>query len=205
MAVTGLLLIGFLVTHLSGNLLVFAGAETFNHYSQTLVSNPLIVVAELALLALFVAHLANGIVLTRKNRAARPQPYVENQPAGHTSRKSLASTTMIVSGLIVLVFVPLHVWTFKYGPHYDSAAHPGVRDLHRLVLEVFGNPGWVLWYVAAMIVIGFHLWHGFASGFESMGLSYRRGLRSFGKLLALVLAAGFTLIPVLVYMMGDKL
>ncbi len=205
MAVTGLLLIGFLITHLSGNLLIFAGADTFNHYSDALVSNPLIVVAELVLLVLFVGHLVNGILVTLKNRAARPENYQEKQPAGHTSRKSLASTTMIFSGLIVLAFVPLHIWTFKYGPHYDSLTHPGVRDLHRLVMETFQNPGWVLWYVAAMIVIGFHLWHGFASGFETLGLSYRKGVRLFGQILAVVIATGFTLIPVLIYMIGDKL
>ncbi len=204
MAFTGLLLIGFLVAHLAGNLLIFKGADSFNHYSHALVSNPLIYVAEIGLLLLFVGHLVSGIAVTLKNRAARPEPYARQERAGHTSHKSLSSITMIFTGLVVLGFVPLHIWTFKFGAYYESA-EPGMRDIHRLVLEEFQNPAWVAWYVLAMVVVGFHLWHGFGSAFETLGVHYRVPLRRFGQGLAVVLAGGFLLIPVLVFLTGGKL
>jgi succinate dehydrogenase / fumarate reductase cytochrome b subunit len=143
MGATGLLLIGFLVVHLTGNLLVFAGPAA-QRYSHALISNHLIYVAELALLVLFV-HLAIGIALTRANSAARPVAYATRRRAGHTSNKSLASTTMIFSGLVVLVFVPIHLWTFKFGAWYQTAETPPIRDLYRLVVEVFRDPLHVAW------------------------------------------------------------
>ncbi len=204
MAVTGLLLIGFLVVHLSGNLLVFAGPEPFNAYSHKLVSNPLIYLAEAVLLVLFAVHLGNGIVLFLRNRAARPVGYAVQKWAGEPSHKTLASTTMIYTGLVVLAFVPLHLWTFKFGPHYASSADPAVRDLYRLVIEEFHEPGEVIWYAFAMIVIGFHLWHGFGSAFESLGVRYSKWLRRFGEALAVGLAGGFLLIPVLIFFLGEQ-
>lgn len=201
MAVTGLLLIGFLVIHLAGNLLVFEGPAAFNAYSEKLVSNPLIYLAELGLLVLFVGHFVTGLLVTKRNRDARPVAYHRKTRAGGTSHKSLASTTMILTGLVVLVFVPIHLWTFKFGPRYPSPADPQVRDLYRLVLEEFHEPGEVVWYVLAMTVIGFHLWHGFGSAFESLGVRYRLPLRRFGQALAVVIAGGFALIPVAVFLL----
>ena len=161
--------------------------------------------AELGLLVLFVLHLVSGILVTRMNAAARPQGYAVKRGAGHTSNKSWASTTMIVSGLVVLVFVPLHLVTFKFGAWYQDAAHPEMRDLHRLVLEVFRDPLHVAWYEIAMLVIGFHLWHGFASGVETLGVGSRPGLRRFSKLLAVVIAGGFAVIPVVIFFAGGSL
>lgn len=204
MALTGLPLIGFLVLHLSGNLLLFAGPAAFNGYSHTLVSNPLVYPAEAALLVLFVTHFVTGIVVTRRNRAARPVRYQVRSRAGHTSHKSVASTTMILTGLVLLGFVPLHLFLFKFGTYYASPTDPGVRDLYRLVIEVFQDPVHVAWYVFAMAVIGFHLWHGFGSGFESLGVAYRAPLRRFGQLLAMVLAGGFLVIPVIVFLTGGR-
>jgi succinate dehydrogenase / fumarate reductase cytochrome b subunit len=205
MGATGLLLIGFLVAHLAGNLLLFVGPEAFNDYSEALVSNPLIYVAELGLLGLFVAHLASGIAVTLQNRAARPIGYHHQASAGHTSHKSIASSTMILSGVVVLAFVPLHLWTFKFGTHYVSPTDPGVRDLHRLVIEAFQQPLYAGWYVLAMIVIGFHLWHGFGSGLESLGVTSRKPLRIVGQVLAVVLAGGFLLIPLVIFLRGGPL
>jgi len=205
MAATGLLLIGFLLVHMAGNLLVFVGPEAYNAYSHRLVSNPLIYVAEGVLLALFVGHFATGIRVVLRNRAARPTPYVLKRWAGGTSHKSLASTTMILSGLLVLVFVPLHIWGFKFGRWYPSATEPQVRDLYRLVVEEFQSPLLVAWYVLAMVVIGFHLWHGFGSGFESLGVQHKQALRRFGQALAVVIAGGFVLVPIALFLRGGAL
>ena len=200
MGASGLLLIGFLVVHVLGNLLLFAGPGTFNGYSHHLTSNPLIYVAELGLLALFVAHFVSGIVVALRNRAARPVAYAVKKRAGGKSHKSLASTTMVLSGLLVLAFVPLHLWTFKWGPQYASAAEPGVRDLYRLVLEEFHEPLEVVWYVAAMLIIGMHLWHGFGSGFDSLGVSDRPWLRHCGQALAVAITVGFLVVPIAVFL-----
>jgi succinate dehydrogenase / fumarate reductase cytochrome b subunit len=205
MAATGLLLIGFLVVHLAGNLLIFVGATAFNEYSHALVSSHFIYLAEFGLVGLFVLHFVAGIAVTRANRAARPERYAVKRRAGHTSNKSVASTTMIVSGLIVLVFVPLHLVTFKFGAWYQDTHEPGMRDLYRLVVEVFRDPLHVVGYVVAMAVIGFHLWHGFASGVETLGVGSRRSLRRFSRALAVVLAGGFAIIPIVLYLRGGAL
>jgi succinate dehydrogenase / fumarate reductase, cytochrome b subunit len=201
MAVTGLLLIGFLITHVSANLLILFNPEAFNAYSHKLTSNPLIYIAELGLLALFLAHLGAGIITERGNRSARPIAYGVKQNAGHTSRKTLASSTMIFSGVLALLFVPLHIWGFKFGAYYDSTTHPGTRDLARLVVVEFQNPLLVGWYVFAMVVIGFHAFHGIGSAFESLGVSLnqRAWLKNGGRALALLIFGGFIVIPLTIH------
>lgn len=205
MALTGLLLSGFLVVHLAGNLLVFAGAEPFNAYSEGMLSNPLIYVAEFGLLLLFIAHFVSGILVYRLNRAARPVAYEKKEPAGHTSHKSISSTTMIFTGLFLLFFVPFHLITFKFGTHYTTVTEPHMRDLYRLVIEVFSSPAYVVFYIVAMAIVGFHLWHGVGSAFQSSGLYYRKGLRTFGQIFAIAVAGGFLIIPILLYLLGDRL
>jgi len=201
MAVTGLLLIGFLIAHVAANLLILVDPEAFNAYSHKLISNPLIYVAELGLLGLFVAHLGAGIITERRNRGARPIAYGMKQNAGHNSRKTLASSTMIFSGVLALLFVPLHIWGFKFGAYYESTTHPGTRDLARLVVEEFQNPFLVGWYVLAMVVIGFHAFHGIGSAFESLGvtLNQRAWLKNGGRALALLIFGGFLVIPLTIH------
>lgn len=203
MGASGLLLLAFLVVHVSGNLILFAGREPFNEYSHKLISNPLIYVAEIGLLALFVAHFASGLLVTRSNRGARPVGYAVKRGAGGASHKSLASTSMILSGLFVLAFVPLHLWTFKYGAQYPSPADPAVRDIHRLVLEEFHEPLEVVWYVGAMLIVGLHLWHAFGSGLESLGVTHRPALRRVGQALAVMITVGFLIVPIAVYFWMD--
>ena len=205
-AVTGISLVGFLIVHLIGNLLVYLGPATFNEYSHKLISNPLVYPAEAGLVLLFILHAWKTITLTLTSHKARPIAYEEKHRAGHTSRKSLASSTMIWSGLFLLVFVPIHVWTFKYGPYYE-AAERGVRDIHRLVMEIFRQPAYVAFYVVGMTVVGFHLWHGVSSAFQTMGADTPRFtpvIRKVGWTLAVVLAVGFISIPVFVFFFGGR-
>jgi succinate dehydrogenase / fumarate reductase cytochrome b subunit len=203
--VTGIALFGFLILHLAGNLLIFAGAETFNAYSDQLLRNPLLVPAELSLLALFLLHAVKTARLVVRSRRARPQRYAARQWAGPPSRKSLASSTMIVSGLFLLLFVPLHLKTFKYGPHYESAL--GVRDLHRLVVEVYSEPAYVVFYIVSMAIVGFHLWHGVSSAFQTLGADtprWGRAIRRLGWLAAVAIAGGFITIPIWVLIFGGR-
>jgi succinate dehydrogenase / fumarate reductase cytochrome b subunit len=205
-AVTGLSLVGFLVMHLIGNLLLYLGPETFNHYSHKLISNPLVIPAEIGLVILFVLHAWKTIQLTVVSSRARPSSYEVKKRAGYTSRKSLASSTMIVSGLFLLIFVPIHVKTFKYGAWYQTT-EPGVRDLNRLVMEIFSHPGYVVFYVIGMIVVGFHLWHGAASSVQTLGADTPRVtpvVRRIGVALALIIAVGFISIPLWVFFVGGR-
>lgn len=202
MALTGLLLFLFLVTHLAANLLILVDGAAYNAYSHALVSNPLIYLAELGLLVLFVAHLASGIIVYTRGRASRPSAYAEQRWAGGPSSKSISSTTMILSGAFFLIFVPLHVWGFKFGTYYDAGG--GVRDLHRLVIEEFQNPILVLFYVVGMAILGFHLWHGFGSAFESLGVTHSKTLRRVGNVIAVVMAGGFAIIPLVILLGGGQ-
>jgi succinate dehydrogenase / fumarate reductase cytochrome b subunit len=200
-ALTGLALVGFLVFHLVGNLLVFFGPEAYNEHAHALISNPLVIPAELGLIAIFLLHAIKAVLNFIHNRAARPSGYEVKKWAGGPSRKSWASTTMIVSGLIVFLFVPMHLATFKYGPYYASP-EAGVRDLYRLLIEVFQSPGYVAFYVIAMTIVGLHLRHGVSSSLQSLGLIPASWTRAFlGVCLAVALAvgAGFVLIPIYVY------
>ncbi len=200
-ALTGLALLIFLILHLAGNLLLFAGPARFNEYSHALISNPLLIPAELGLLAIFVAHVYKTVRMWLNNQAARPVRYRMKRRARHTSRKSLASTTMIVTGLVTLVFVVLHLKTFKYGAQY-AAADPNVRDLDRLVVEVFHKPTYVVFYVVCMALIGLHLRHGIGSAFQSLGIEhprYTERLPLAGTVLAVAIGGGFALIPLWVY------
>ncbi len=200
MGASGLLLLAFLLAHVAGNLVLFAGRDAFNGYSHHLISHPLIYVAEVGLLGLFAAHLVAGIVVTVQNRRARPDRYAMRRRAGGTSHKSVASSTMIASGVFMIAFVPLHLWTFKWGPSYPSPTDPAVRDLHRLVLEEFRQPLEVAWYVGAMLIIGCHAWHAFASGLASLGVGDREGLRRAGRALAVLVTAGFVVVPVAIWL-----
>ena len=200
--VTGLLLVLYLVLHLAGNALIFAGPDVFNEYAHRLISNPFIIPIEIGLLLVFVVHIFKAVRNYLANSAARPVGYRKKVSAGHTSRKSVASSTMIVSGLILLVFLVVHVRQFKFGSYYQTVADATVRDLYRTEIEVFQQPLWVAFYVLCMVLVGLHLRHGIASGFQSLGLDhplYTRRLTLWGAVLAVLLAVGFAAIPIWVY------
>lgn len=203
LALSGLALVAYLILHLAGNLLVYLGPEALNGWGHRLVSNPLVVPAEVGLLLIFVVHVWKAVRTWWHNRRARPTPYAVKRWARHTSRKNLGSTTMIWTGVCVLVFVVIHVAGFKYGVFYEPPEFsPGVRDLHELVVGTFRNPWWAGFYVAAMILVGLHLRHGISSACQSLGLDGPRftpAMLRAGIVLAVVIAAGFASIPLWAY------
>jgi succinate dehydrogenase / fumarate reductase, cytochrome b subunit len=201
---TGFLLVLYLLIHIGGNLMVFGGRDFFNAYAHTLASNPLLPLIELALLLVFLFHIYRTIKMFAGNKAARPVAYAVKKPAGHTSRKSLASTTMIVSGLWLVLFLVVHVKAFRFGAHYPLA--DGSNDLFRVEMEALRNPLIVLFYVLSMVVVGSHLYHGVASSLQSLGLSHPRWTPRFlavGKGLAAAIAAGFIAIALWAYSIGQ--
>jgi succinate dehydrogenase / fumarate reductase cytochrome b subunit len=198
---TGLLLFAYLLLHLAGNLLVFTGQNTFNEYSHTLISNPLVVPVEIGLALVFILHVYKTVSMWLRNQAARPIGYQRKRWVGHTSRKSVSSTTMIWTGLVMLLFVGVHLQQFKFGAWYEIG-DPAIRDLYRTEAEVFTSPIWVAVYVFCMVVVGFHLRHGISSAFQSLGVDhpvYTRRLVLAGTIVAVAIAAGFAIIPIWVY------
>jgi succinate dehydrogenase / fumarate reductase cytochrome b subunit len=201
MGLTGVALFAYMVLHLAGNALIFGGRDLFNEYSHALISNPLILPIEIGLLAIFLIHIYKAMTMWMSNQRARPVGYMKKELAGHTSRKSLSSSTMIWSGLFILAFVVIHVKQFKFGTWYQ-VTDSTVRDLYRTEVEVFQNPVWVVAYVAATLLVGLHLRHGFASAFQSLGLDhplYTRRLTALGVFFAILIGVGLAVIPVWVY------
>ncbi|MBN63119.1 MAG: hypothetical protein CME20_17330 [Gemmatimonadetes bacterium] len=188
MALTGLILYGFLVGHLLGNLLLLKddGGRSFNAYSDFLINHPLLIPAEIFLVVVFALHLFLAISVTRDNRRARPVGYQTTQSVGG---RSFASHTMIYSGVVILVFLVLHLKTFKYGDKPSG--------LYDLVLATFQQTGYLIWYAVAMLVLGFHLWHAFHSAFQTLSIRSDK-IKSLGLVLCLVLALGFGFLPVYV-------
>ncbi len=193
--VTGLALFLYLVIHIPGTLIVSRGPSIFNKYAYTLEGNPLIPIVEVGLLLIFLIHVYKTVKMFLDNQAARPVRYVQKKYAGPPSRKSLASSTMIASGLWLLFFIIVHVRQFRYGTDYEWPA--GGRDLYRLEMENFSNPLVVVFYVLSMIVVGSHLWHGISSAFQSLGADHPQWtprLLNAGKTIAVLIAGAFIVI-----------
>jgi succinate dehydrogenase / fumarate reductase cytochrome b subunit len=195
MALTGLIWYGFLVGHLVGNLQLLAGdgGVAFDDYAAFLeASAALVVPTEVILLLALVLHIYAAVSLSREARAARPVGYRELRTVGG---RSVASRTMIYSGLVIVVFLAQHIFNFKYGDRVDGS-------LFALVDTTFGQPLWAGFYMFAMIVLGFHLWHALRSAFQTLGLSARPTLRRLSILLSVLIAGGFALIPAAMFVGG---
>jgi succinate dehydrogenase / fumarate reductase, cytochrome b subunit len=201
--ITGFALFVYLVVHIAGNLTVFFGPTVFNKYAYTLEGNPLIPVIEIGLLAIFLVHVFKTVANFLRNQQARPVKYEKKRYAGPPSRKSIASSTMIFSGLWLLVFIVIHVKAFRYGTEYEWPA--GGRDLYRLEMENFANPLTVGFYVLSMLIVGSHLYHGIASSFQSLGADQPRWtprILAASKVIAVLIAGGFAVIAVWAYLTG---
>lgn len=201
-AITGLGLSGFLLSHMAGNLLLLVSAEAYNKYSHSLVTNPLIYVAEAGLVFLFLLHLGLAISLWLDNRAARDNRYLVSPKNKGTT---FAAKSMIYTGLLTLVFLVLHLITFKYGAHY-TVNYNGVemRDMYRLVAEEFQKPLYIAWYLFALVVLGLHLSHGLSATVQSLGLgsSINCKLKRATIGLVLILILGFMSQPIFMMIKG---
>jgi succinate dehydrogenase / fumarate reductase cytochrome b subunit len=203
--VTGLALFMYLVIHVIGNLMIFLGPAFFNKYAYTLEDNPLIPIIEIGLLLVFLLHVYKTVTMYLGNQRARPIAYTRKRYAGAPSRKTIASSTMIFSGLWLLVFIIIHVRAFRYGTEYPWPA--GGRDLYRLEMENFTNPLMVGFYLLSMLVVGSHLWHGVSSGVQSLGGDHPRWtprVLLFGKTMAVLIAGGFIVIALWAHFAGAR-
>ncbi len=204
MALTGLALSLFLFTHVAGNLLVLVDTAKFNEYAWALENlGPLLWAAEIGLIALVVGHLVMAVQVTRRNRSARPEVYYKRESSGR-SRRSLGSSTMALSGVLILVFIVYHITHFKYG-ETAMLEHQGkpMRDLAGLVVAEFSDISEVLIYTVALVAIGLHLRHGFRSLFDTLGVAsarFERCFKGFSEIYVITVVAGFIAIPWAIYL-----
>lgn len=210
MGVMGLFWSLFLFIHLLGNLaLLSPDKDPFNKYAHFLTHGMgnLIYIMELVMGVTFLIHFIYGIIVQWNNWRARPIGYKMVTNAKGASRKSIGSTTMIYTGIVIIAFLVLHLRDLKYGEiiMYTTAGGETIRDLYTLTIQFFSNLWNVLLYVAVMILIGFHLSHGVWSAFQSLGANgprFIRAMQIIGYLYAFVIAAGFIYIPVFIYLTG---
>jgi succinate dehydrogenase / fumarate reductase cytochrome b subunit len=201
MAFTGILLLLFLFVHLVNNLFLFLGPETFNANVARLESiKPLVRVVELILMALFVFHIYNALKLYFENRKAKPQKYAVNISKENST---FYSRFMVVSGIIILIFLVLHLsyfWRlYNFGPHPDD----GTLPFYSIVQDAFADPIFSLFYLFSMIILGFHLNHAFQSSFQTMGWEHKKYtpyVKKLGSLISLILTLGFASIPIFFYL-----
>lgn len=205
MALTGLFLITFLIVHLVGNLQLLSddGGESFNIYAKFMTTNPLIKTTSYLLYATFIAHIIWAILLTLHNNKSRAVNYdVSNKSSSWSSRN------MGILGTIVFIFLVIHMKNFWFEMHWGDvpkATYDGAEynDLFKVVDAAFSLWWYVVLYVVAMLGLMFHLFHGFQSAFQTLGLNhpkYTPVVKLIGIVIAIGIPAAFAAIPVLMYL-----
>ena len=198
MGVTGLIGIGFVILHMAGNLLAFRGPEAINAYAHFLASTgELLWVLRLVLIGAVILHIIAAYQLTMQNRAARPVGYVQREPQVST----WAARTMRWGGVLLLVFIVLHIMHFT-NPGWRPAGIFDKADVYTNLVMSFRIWWITLFYVAAMVALGLHLYHGAWSSVRSIGASQptRRPLhRTVALAIAVIVWLGFTAVPVAVF------
>jgi succinate dehydrogenase / fumarate reductase cytochrome b subunit len=196
MGATGLGLCGFLVIHLAGNLLLFAGAERYDHYAHGLHEQEWLPLAEAGLFVLFLLHIYLAFTTTFDNRQARRTGYAAKRTKQDLATTAPAHNWMFISGAVVLGFLILHIVDVKLEARTDiDYAGKGPAAI---AVSVLTNPISAAVYMVGSFILFFHLWHGFSSAFQSLGLNhpkYTPSIKRFGYVFAVVIAAGFFSLP----------
>jgi len=207
MSLMGLFLITFLFVHLIINLTILTDPtkETFNEAAHFMATNPLIQIFQWVLFGGFIIHIIFGVIVQLQNWAARPKGYKVKGSA----EENPFSQWMIYTGIIVFIFLVIHFVNFFM---IAKGIIPGIKtvdvggvemeDLGQLILDLFKNGWYVAFYVVALALLGFHLDHGFQSAFQSLGLNHKKYtpfIKGVSRVIAIVLALGFIVIPLIVY------
>ncbi|MDT3696113.1 MAG: succinate dehydrogenase cytochrome b subunit [Ignavibacterium sp.] len=203
MALTGSFLLIFLLIHLIGNLTLFFGADAFNAYVLALDAiKPLIRVIEIVLLAAFVIHILNGTRLWISNKKAKGQ---RNQINGSPQNSDVFSRTMFLTGSIIFIFLVIHLGTFFW--RFNVSDPMELADKHQyydMVVYFFNIWWYAILYVIAMILLGYHLNHGFQSAFQTFGWNHKKYMpwvKKIGTVYAIIMALGFAAMP-LYFLLG---
>lgn len=202
MALSGLMLVGFTIAHVMGNLLIFRGPAALNAYGQKLRDlGALLWMARAGLLAALVIHVWTSIALSIENRRARPRGYTLH----HMRRTTLAARFMLISGLAVVVYMAYHLLHFTFGVVHPEWSHSldslGHRDIYAMVVRNFQQWPMVLIYVLGVGAVCVHLSHGIGSMAQTLGVNSERTINltmSLGRWLALAIFLGYSAIPLAV-------
>ena len=206
MALTGLFLILFLIVHLIGNLQLLKTDEgrAFNVYAEFMTSNPVIVTISYVNYSCILIHVIWAILLTKRNREARG---VESYAIVKNS-SPWTSRNMGILGTFILIFLVIHLKGFWYEMHWGGIAKANydgreVKDLFAVVDMAYSNFWYVSVYVVSMAILAFHLWHGFSSAFQTLGLNhikYNPLIKFVGQTFAILVPALFALIPIWMFL-----
>ncbi len=206
MSLTGLFLISFLTVHLIGNLAIFKpdGGESFNAYAAFMSTNPLISTVSYLLYAGIVIHVVVAFLLYFSNKAARPVKYRSLKPKENSSWESRSMTAL---GILVLAFLIIHLkdfwWQYKHNPGFEFAIDAnGNRDIYALVVTQFKTTFALISYLIGLLVLFFHLKHGFQSAFQSLGLEHHKytpAIKALGLIYSIVVPIGFATMPIYIY------
>jgi succinate dehydrogenase / fumarate reductase cytochrome b subunit len=190
MSITGLCFCGFLAGHLGGNLTIYGGKEMFLSYAEHLHSlGVLLKFVEWGLLTFALIHVITGLTLFYQNYKARPTRYKTNKRAGG---RTLGSATMPYTGILLLLFVIMHLINFHFADKTDTT-------IFAIVSRAFENPIYVLIYTAAMVVAGIHVSHGFWSAFQTLGANhpkYMPFIQTLSLVFAVIVTIGFGALPI---------
>lgn len=190
MAVTGLSFLVFLAAHLAGNMTVFVSPQTFNSYAETLTGlGPIIKVLEIGLATFALIHILTGLTLFYQNLKARPVRYRTNKSAGG---RTIGSATMPYTGVILLVFLIIHLANFTFADKTGTT-------LFELVSSTFEKPAYFIFYIASMMILAIHISHGFWSAFQTLGANhpkYTPAIWVLSIVLALAAGIGFGILPI---------
>ena len=217
MSLSGLFLIIFLIGHLVGNIpLLFEFSKEnghgFNEYAKFMSENPLIQIVAWVVKIAIVFHLIDGVIITMQNRKARPDKYmVENANANST----FFSRYMLQMGLLIFAFVAIHLVNFWGKMHYGDMPSYKMKgdefnNLYVVVWEFFGKSDlaimWIAIYILGMVALSFHLLHGFASAFQSVGLRHKKYtpiIEKIGYGFAIIVPLIFAMIPIIIHIRAN--
>ncbi len=199
MACAGLFLVTFLLVHLGINLclLLNDGGKWFIDASTFMATNYIIKIFEVVLFGGFLLHIIYGVILTLKNWASRPVGYYK----ANKSKTSFFSKYMIWTGCVIFIFLAMHFMNF-YFVKLGIVPPPegiGQHDMYQMAINLFANHVYSYTYIGFMILLGFHLYHAFQSGFQSLGINHNKyncAIKTFSLIYTLVVCTGFLIIPV---------
>lgn len=206
MAITGAFLIIFLIAHVSGNLLLLKGdsGQTFNLYADFMTKNPLIKVIAYTNYIMIILHVLFAYFLTTKNKDSRSVSYLLNSPSANSSWNS---RNMGILGTVLFIFLVTHLQNFWYeykfgNPPFIVYGNVEVRDMYIIVTNAYSNFLYVIFYVISMLFLSLHLWHGFKSFFQTLGLNHSKYtplIEKLGMVFSITIPSLFAIIPICIY------
>jgi succinate dehydrogenase / fumarate reductase cytochrome b subunit len=197
MAVTGLLFLLFLATHLLGNLSIYGGGASFVAYAEHLHAlGNLLVAAEVMMVLALIIHVSTALVLFFQNRRARPIKYAVDKSGGG---RTFSSQAMPYTGLVILGFIGVHMATFSH-----HIVDQSTRNIFQIAGEVFSHHSYLAIFLISMVILGFHVRHGLWSALQTVGANHPKYMPFIQKLsivFAIIVAIGFGSLPIVILAM----